>query len=995
MDDNGTEKKPDLIQVAIGSAQYTLTEGGSVDIEVLLSNPGPSDFFIVNLLGIPPGWINFSGPSAVWVASDGQERVLLNIRPPVAEGIVGSYPGRVYVFSQSAPERGREIPVLLTVLPEEKEKKSFLLHVEAKEFGAAPGTTLKIPLLVSSTSERTEFLELSVEGVPATWVSLPSPIVTLLAREDKVVELPLQIPTIPEIRAGDYPIKISLASQKEPAIKDEVEVKLIIAAFESQGPVGVMLGSVQFSTAPGSSFAIPITVLNRGLVPATFRLGVEGIPVSWVSTSTPLVALKPGESKEIAMLVRPPLSSTSQAGRRKFRLVVMSQEVPDQVVKVECILTLAAFTQFSAGLDPQLVDAGDPVKVIVKNEGNTSQAFRLTCESQGNQLVFEFLEPEGVVRPVVAAAVAAPSTPQDETVATRISAPPNDPTVLHIPAGETASFRFTARPRQRPWMGGTVNYPYQATVGADHKQSPAMPGVVQERGFIPVWVLAIFAILCLWFLFSASFTIFGNRSQSNSATQTAQTAIAGTQQVIGVTQTIVANQTAAAIAGQQDTDGDGLTNQRETEIGTNPNNADTDQDGLLDGEEALQTRTNPLIPDTDGDGLKDGDELRLRTDPLNIDSDGDGSTDGNEVNLGTNPLNRDSDNDSLPDGNEPGPCPNPLNPDSDQDGLTDGKDLNPCDAYNPAMTATGIAAQPTASNTVPPPTVVVPPTQTSTSVPVPPTVPQLPRFPGVILFETGRDGNPEIYTLDSSGQSRRMTNNPAVDWQGVWDPNLRRIAFTTNRDGQNEIYIMNADGSSPVNITNNPADDQNPAWSPDGDFIAFTSNRDGNYEVYVVRVNNLETRNVTNNPGSDSQPAWIRNRSGDLAGDYILFTTDRDGNREIYRMKTDGTGVFNMTGNPANDEMAKGSPDGTMIAFTSNRGGNQEVYSLRFDGQGLTNLSNGPTNDYGPVWSADQSWVAFTSDRTGNREVFILKPGLPDLYNITNNPSHDQLSDWR
>ena len=58
-----------------------------------------------------------------------------------------------------------------------------------------------------------------------------------------------------------------------------------------------------------------------------------------------------------------------------------------------------------------------------------------------------------------------------------------------------------------------------------------------------------------------------------------------------------------------DTDGDGLTDLEEQQIGTNPSYADTDHDGLNDYEEVKVTNTDPLNPDTDGDGFKDGDDL--------------------------------------------------------------------------------------------------------------------------------------------------------------------------------------------------------------------------------------------------------------------------------------------------------------------------------------------------------------------------------------------------
>ena len=50
--------------------------------------------------------------------------------------------------------------------------------------------------------------------------------------------------------------------------------------------------------------------------------------------------------------------------------------------------------------------------------------------------------------------------------------------------------------------------------------------------------------------------------------------------------------------------------------------------------------------DTDGDGLPDIDEIEIGTDPLDADTDGDGWTDGDELDWGTNPLDPDSNPDS-------------------------------------------------------------------------------------------------------------------------------------------------------------------------------------------------------------------------------------------------------------------------------------------------------------------------------------------------------------
>ena len=73
---------------------------------------------------------------------------------------------------------------------------------------------------------------------------------------------------------------------------------------------------------------------------------------------------------------------------------------------------------------------------------------------------------------------------------------------------------------------------------------------------------------------------------------------------------------------------------------TGPFNPDTDEDGLLDGDEIKTYKTDPLNPDTDNDGLLDGEEgydgtiykkYGVYFDPLNPDTNGNGILDGDEV----------------------------------------------------------------------------------------------------------------------------------------------------------------------------------------------------------------------------------------------------------------------------------------------------------------------------------------------------------------------------
>lgn len=106
-------------------------------------------------------------------------------------------------------------------------------------------------------------------------------------------------------------------------------------------------------------------------------------------------------------------------------------------------------------------------------------------------------------------------------------------------------------------------------------------------------------------------------------------------------------------------------------VESDPENPDTDGDGLSDGVEVNSLHTNPNVKDTDGDTVEDGVEDANRdgfidtnageTNPLITDTDGDGKTDGEESSMGTDPNNGDSDDDGVSDASDT--CPN-LNPET-------------------------------------------------------------------------------------------------------------------------------------------------------------------------------------------------------------------------------------------------------------------------------------------------------------------------------------------
>jgi hypothetical protein len=90
--------------------------------------------------------------------------------------------------------------------------------------------------------------------------------------------------------------------------------------------------------------------------------------------------------------------------------------------------------------------------------------------------------------------------------------------------------------------------------------------------------------------------------------------------------------TDTAVASETDLDADNYDDAAELDVGLDPNNPDTDSDGVADGDEVDIYSTDPFTADSDGDGVSDGGELfDSRTDPLVWDTNGNGVSDGEEL----------------------------------------------------------------------------------------------------------------------------------------------------------------------------------------------------------------------------------------------------------------------------------------------------------------------------------------------------------------------------
>jgi TolB protein len=158
-----------------------------------------------------------------------------------------------------------------------------------------------------------------------------------------------------------------------------------------------------------------------------------------------------------------------------------------------------------------------------------------------------------------------------------------------------------------------------------------------------------------------------------------------------------------------------------------------------------------------------------------------------------------------------------------------------------------------------------------------------------IAFTSDRDGNPEIYVVNSDGSGlRRITNNPAIDVTPTWSPSGNQIAWVSDRTGSPHIYIMNADGTGQKSIISEYCD--RPTWAS-GQFneIAYAARTGPGYDIKLYTVATGESKKLTDGIGSNESPAFSPN------GRHIAFTSTRNGKSQIFTIDRDGNNLRQIT----------------------------------------------------------------------------------------------------
>lgn len=209
-----------------------------------------------------------------------------------------------------------------------------------------------------------------------------------------------------------------------------------------------------------------------------------------------------------------------------------------------------------------------------------------------------------------------------------------------------------------------------------------------------------------------------------------------------------------------------------------------------------------------------------------------------------------------------------------------------------------------------------------------------------VVFQSNRDGDFEIYTMNTvGGQLNQLTDNDYLDRLPSWSPDGEWIIYSadTRGDGMLDLYRVRASGGEPELVYSDTMRSSHPRYSPDGRYVVFTHGSDPNdsrtWEIALLELETNELRLLTNNDQRDASPVFSPD------GSRIMYITSNDQRGAIASMNIDGSGQQIIYDSSGDDWTASYSPDGQYIVFTSDERDIDQIYLATADGSVVQQIS--------------------------------------------------------
>jgi TolB protein len=234
---------------------------------------------------------------------------------------------------------------------------------------------------------------------------------------------------------------------------------------------------------------------------------------------------------------------------------------------------------------------------------------------------------------------------------------------------------------------------------------------------------------------------------------------------------------------------------------------------------------------------------------------------------------------------------------------------------------------------------------------------------GEILVSSNRSGRFELYALERTNLAalRKVSADTGSVQEPAVSPDGSRIAFVSTRDGNPEIYVMNTDGSEWRRLTTDPGADGHPVFTPDGQAVVFHSARPARrQQLYIVHVDGTGLRALTAD-SAGSQPTVSPD------GNTIAFVAARNQDYDIWLMNRDGTNQRPFTRGPQTREtQPRFLRDGSLAYLLERRDGNRTITQIM-----KADLATGQTT---PLTGPELMVVGYAVAPAGDLVALVMPP---------------------
>ena len=272
----------------------------------------------------------------------------------------------------------------------------------------------------------------------------------------------------------------------------------------------------------------------------------------------------------------------------------------------------------------------------------------------------------------------------------------------------------------------------------------------------------------------------------------------------------------------------------------------------------------------------------------------------------------------------------------------------------------------------------------------------------VLFYSHTIDNTDEVFQVHIDGTGfENLSQSPGDDYQPAYSPDGSRVVFVSNRDGNAEIYIMNSDGSNPIRLTESETIEFVPQFIEGGTKILFNSvqSATGRLSHIVMNLDGSEKTDLTGDKNlfltydwwdDATQNTYDARVSVSSNGKKMTFMAWHPTYSYcVYTMNSDGSDL-QLIENTAGENLAPVFyPDGETILFRSHRGPSYELFQLSLQGDILKNLTNAVGHAYFSQFSQDGSRILYNTDEWRYYKIWMMDSNGTNAVKLTDGAYHD------